>query len=61
MENVWSVLFTTGYLPQRGKADGEFRRLAIPNREIQNIFMNQIREWMQESDKADTKKDEIKE
>lgn len=46
-ENVWSVLFTTGYLTQRGKADGEFRRLAIPNREIQNIFMNQIREWMQ--------------
>ena len=50
-ENVWSVLFTTGYLTQRGKADGEFRRLAIPNREIQNIFMNQIREWMPDAGK----------
>lgn len=46
-ENVWSVLFTTGYLTQRGESEGNLRRLAIPNREIHNIFMTQIREWVQ--------------
>lgn len=42
IDHVWSVLFTTGYLTQRGKADGELRRLVIPNKEIHNIFMKQI-------------------
>lgn len=46
-ENVWSVLFTTGYLTQRGESEGNLRQLAIPNREIHNIFMTQIREWVQ--------------
>jgi len=47
IENVWSVLFTTGYLTRRGKTEGDLLQLAIPNREIHNIFMTQIREWMQ--------------
>lgn len=47
IENAWSVLFTTGYLTQRGEAEGDLRRLVIPNREIHNIFMTQIRDWMQ--------------
>lgn len=47
IENIWSVLFTTGYLTQRGEAEGNMRNLVIPNREIHNIFMNQIRVWMQ--------------
>lgn len=47
IENVWSLLFTTGYLTQRGEPEGNMRRLVIPNREIHNIFMTQIRGWMQ--------------
>ena len=47
IENVWSLLFTTGYLTQRGEAEGDKQRLVIPNREIHDIFMAQIREWMQ--------------
>jgi len=47
-ENVWSVLFLTGYLTQRGEAEGDRCRLVIPNREIHTIFMNQIRGWMQD-------------
>lgn len=47
IDHVWSVLFTTGYLTQREKANGEMRKLVIPNREIHNIFMTQIRDWMQ--------------
>lgn len=47
VDHIWSVLFTTGYLTQKGKAAGELRQLVIPNREIHNIFMTQIRDWMQ--------------
>ena len=56
IEHVWSVLFTTGYLTERGEGTGRVRQLAIPNREIHNIFMTQIREWMQvEVRKDDTR------
>lgn len=41
-ENIWSVLFATGYLTQQGKPDGRRFRLAIPNREIRNIFVEQV-------------------
>ena len=34
VDHIWSVLFATGYLTQRGKAEGKRYRLAIPNREI---------------------------
>lgn len=47
-ENVWSILFVTGYLTQQGEPDGKMRRLVIPNREIHDIFMTQIRGWMQD-------------
>ncbi len=47
IDHVWSVLFTTGYLTQKGKMSGKLRQLVIPNKEIHNIFMTQIREWMQ--------------
>ncbi len=53
IENIWSVLFTTGYLTQRTEAEGNMRRLVIPNREIHNIFMNQIRVWMQSRARED--------
>lgn len=65
VENVWSVLFTTGYLTQRGRMDeelmqygaaGKTRRLVIPNREIHNIFMMQIRGWMQNKAREDGEK-----
>lgn len=48
IENVWGVLFATGYLTQRGEAEGKMRRLVIPNREILDIFVTQVRSWMQD-------------
>lgn len=48
IENVWGVLFATGYLTQRGAAEGKMRRLVIPNREILDIFVTQVRSWMQD-------------
>lgn len=53
-ENVWSVLFTTGYLTQRGESEENLRQLAIPNREVLNIFMTQIREWVQVKAREDS-------
>jgi len=44
-DNLWSILFTTGYLTQRSVETGELTELVIPNREIQWIFIRQIREW----------------
>ena len=48
MENIWSILFTTGYLTQCGVQEGELTELIIPNREIEWIFARQIREWFKE-------------
>ena len=42
VENIWSVLFMTGYLTYCGKPEGKMYRLAIPNMEIRNIFAEQI-------------------
>lgn len=48
-DHLWSLLFTTGYLTQRGKPDGDSFPLAIPNREIRNIFTTQIMEYFREN------------
>lgn len=53
IDNIWSVLFMTGYLTQRGNADGRKFYLTIPNMEIRNIFMEQIMTMF----KDDTRKD----
>lgn len=49
VDNLWSVLFTTGYLTQRGKPEGNCFRLAIPNMEIRNIFTTQIMDFFKEN------------
>ena len=56
IDNLWSVLFTTGYLTQRGTADGETWLLSIPNLEIRKIFVDQIMTWFQEDARKDTPK-----
>lgn len=54
IDNLWSVLFTTGYLAQRGAEDADVYRLAIPNLEIRQIFVEQIQEWFREESRKDT-------
>ena len=49
LENVWSLLFMTGYLTQRGRGDAKRDKLAIPNLEIRDIFETQIMEYFKES------------
>ena len=53
VDNLWSVLFTTGYLTQRGKSEGDCFCLSIPNMEIRKIFTTQIMEFFKESVKKD--------
>ena len=52
IENLWSVLFTTGYLTQRGQK-GKKYCLTIPNNEIRELFISQIREWFRDVSRKD--------
>lgn len=49
IENLWSVLFTTGYLTQVGRMGDESYGLVIPNREVREVFRLQINEWFKRS------------
>ena len=49
IENLWSVLFTTGYLTQSGRNEDGAYRLIIPNREVREVFRLQINEWFKKS------------
>lgn len=53
IDNIWSLLFTTGYLTQRGKAEGRQMKLAIPNLEIRDIFETKIMEFFKENVRED--------
>ena len=57
-DNLFSVLFTTGYLTKRGECgeDADTLKLAIPNLEIRKIFMEQILKWFQEEARKDAPK-----
>jgi hypothetical protein len=50
IDNIWSVLFTTGYITKIGEvklADSESYayKLVIPNKEVREVFVLQIQEW----------------
>ncbi len=53
VENIWSVLFTRGYLTQAGRVDARMYKLRIPNLEIRDIFETQIMEYFRESVRKD--------
>lgn len=42
VDNIWSILFTTGYLTKRSSEGNNIYQLAIPNMEIRDIFVKQI-------------------
>ncbi|MCI8559323.1 MAG: AAA family ATPase [Lachnospiraceae bacterium] len=57
IDNLWSVLFTTGYLTKCGEEEGDRAYgLTIPNLEIRQIFIEQVMEWIQEEVRKDTPK-----
>ncbi len=56
IDNLWSVLFTTGYLTWQGKPDGDVYDLKIPNLELRKIYIDQIMEWFKEEAGRDAPK-----
>lgn len=55
IDNLWSVLFTTGYLTQTFRAEKEIYSLKIPNKEIKEVFILQIQEWFKNIIQKDTR------
>lgn len=53
IDNLWSVLFLTGYLTLCGEADEKELLLRIPNQEIREIFVTQIQEWSRQMVRQD--------
>ncbi len=49
IDNLWSIMFVTGYLTIDGKPENGRFRLRIPNREIREVFASQISTWFSES------------
>ncbi|WP_293686406.1 AAA family ATPase [uncultured Phascolarctobacterium sp.] len=54
IDNLWSVLFTTGYLTQQGMTESGEYKLVIPNQEIREVYKLQIQEWFKKSVFANT-------
>ena len=55
IDNLWSVLFTTGYLTQAGRVERGVYKLIIPNREVWEVFVFQIQEWFKNTVVRDEK------
>ena len=49
IDNLWSVLFTTGYLTYTEQTEDGSYRLKIPNREVREVYILQIQEWFKRS------------
>jgi len=56
IDNLWSILFTTGYLTQCGEEDDAMTELVIPNKEIRWIYKEQILDWFREETAKDSRK-----
>lgn len=54
IDNLWSILFTTGYLTKGGNDEDSVAELVIPNKEIRWIFEEQIREQFETEARKDT-------
>ncbi len=54
IRNLWSLLFMTGYLTMVGTPNGNVYELAIPNKEVRQIFTQQVLKWFNDSVAVDT-------
>lgn len=53
IENLWSILFSTGYLTQRGNTYGDELELVIPNKEIAKLFIRLAGDWFRDTTRTD--------
>lgn len=54
IDNVWSVLYSTGYLTCRRRVPGKKMELALPNREVRALFIDLVKDWFEETTQADS-------
>ena len=51
-----SVLYSTGYLTQRGRLPGRQLKLSLPNREIKELLIELVKEWFEETSFSDSER-----
>ena len=54
IDNIWSVLYSTGYLTCRRRVPGKKMELALPNREVRELFIELVKDWFEETTQTDT-------
>ena len=54
IDNIWSVLYSTGYLTCRRRLPGRKMELVLPNREIRELFIELVKDWFEETTQADS-------
>ena len=56
IDNIWSVLYSTGYLTCRRRVPGKKMELVLPNREVRDLFIDLIKDWFEETIQADSER-----
>ena len=54
IDNVWSVLYSTGYLTCRRRVPGKKMELVLPNWEVRELFIELVKDWFEETTQADS-------
>ena len=54
IDNIWSVLYSTGYLTCRRRVPGKKMELALPNKEVRELFIELVKAWFEETTQADS-------
>ena len=54
IDNIWSVLYSTGYLTCRKRVPGKKMELALPNWEVRELFIDLVKDWFEEMTQADS-------
>ena len=56
IDNLWSILYMTGYLTMADDPEGDSYRLRIPNREVREIYKQQVLEWFKDKTRVGSEK-----
>ena len=54
IDNIWSVLYSAGYLTCRRRVPGKKMELVLPNWEVRELFIELVKDWFEETTQADT-------
>ena len=54
IDNIWSVLYSTGYLTCRRRVPGKKMALTLPNWEVRELFIEMVKDWFEETTQTDS-------